>query len=54
MTRLKTFFKYSYLRHKIRFKKLVDQKRVLDENEKLIKNVDVRSRKLLRNIIKKL
>ena len=42
MTRLKTFFKWSYLRHKIRLKKIVDQKRVLDENEKLIKNVFIR------------
>jgi hypothetical protein len=42
MTRLKTFFKWSYLRHKTRFKKYIDPKRILDENEKLIKNVLVR------------
>jgi hypothetical protein len=39
MTRLKTFFKYKYLRRKIRFRKFTDSKRILDENEKLIKNV---------------
>lgn len=42
MTRLKTFFKWTYLRRKTRFKKLLDQKRVLNENEKLIKNVLIR------------
>lgn len=39
MTRLKIFFKYKYLRRKIRFRKFIDSKRILDENEKLIKNV---------------
>ena len=42
MTQLKTFFKYNYLRHKIRFKKLIDKKRILNGNEKLIKNVLIR------------
>lgn len=42
MTRLKTFFKWAYLRRKTRFKKYIDPKRPLNENEKLIKNVLIR------------
>jgi hypothetical protein len=41
MTRLKTFFKYKYLRRKIRLKKYLDP-RDLDTNEKLIKSVLVK------------
>ena len=41
MTRLKTFFKYKYLRRKIRLKKYLDP-RDLDTNERLIKSVLVK------------